>query len=162
MRDEEAPAGTNGGNTPNTNHDTDSTVRITYYCDECHRPIEDGDGYVHLAYPPAQADEGEGKATESGGFLMVTAATIKLEVPKPPPPTTTVPTRHWETHHRRCDPHPNRDDYWYAVERMRTLVDLAHRTKHLSETKRWFPTTDWPDLVVRALWSIPWTVGGVS
>ncbi|WP_197487856.1 hypothetical protein [Rhodococcus sp. LB1] len=166
MRHEAAPAGTNGGNTPNTNHDTDSTVRITYVCDECHRPVQDGDGYVHLQYPPAQADAGEGEATEGeategGGFPMVTAATMMEQSKRPkPPPTTTVPTRHWETHHRRrCDPDPYGDDYWIAVERVRTLVDLANRTKHLSE-KRWFPTTDWPDLVVRALWSVPWTFGG--
>ncbi|PBC35027.1 hypothetical protein CJ179_50275 [Rhodococcus sp. ACS1] len=68
---------------------------------------------------------------------------------------------HWEIHHRRCDPNLDRYDYAIAVERVRTLVQLAHWTQHLGR-KLWFPATDWPDLVVRALRSVPWTTGGLA
>jgi hypothetical protein len=48
----------------------------------------------------------------------------------------------WEALHRDCDPHPERSDYWIAVERIRAEDQLTWWTLHLGD-KRWIGRTDW-------------------
>ena len=48
--------------------------------------------------------------------------------------------------HRHCDPHPDGEDYWFGVERARSLAAVIDWTAHLLG-KDWFPETNWDQLL---------------
>ncbi len=104
---------------------------ITWLCDECHRPVADGTGCLHIAYSAIRATEaGQRKWKQDHPGPVFTVADL-LTFPAPAP---------WAVHHLRCDPRPNSDDYWFGVERIRSAVDVIEWTSHLT-AKAW--STDW-------------------
>src|SRR5712664_2891479 len=96
-------------------------------CDVCGRPIADGHGYIELIDPKTgnyprwnDRDEREylralyaweDKHTAPSGVTMFTSADF-ADMPQP---------RRCDivAYHRRCDPRPNRDAYWFDVDRAR-------------------------------------------
>lgn len=57
------------------------------------------------------------------------------------------PLPRWEVHHEECDPAKDRDDYWMAIERVRTPQTLLGWTLHFVETKDFADTSNWTDFM---------------
>ena len=100
---------------------------ITWTCNKCSKPIEDGAGYVIVDAVEADRCEEEAVTTP----VDMTDAPGRVE---------------WEVLHAGCDPHPERSDYRVAVERMRTPAQVLHWTTHLMKTS-WLRSTNWDDLL---------------
>jgi hypothetical protein len=56
----------------------------------------------------------------------------------------------WRIHHRRCDPSPGIDGYWFHANRCGTERHLLAWTAHLLE-KDWLKDTDWSVFLYRLL-----------
>ena len=112
---------------------TATTGGITWVCDKCHRPIANGQGYVHIACSAIRSTEAGQRKWDQEHPGPVYAAADLVTYPAPAP---------WEIHHHRCDPRPNSDDYWFGIERIRSAVDVIEWTEHLTG-KAW--STDWSD-----------------
>ncbi|HEV8534861.1 MAG TPA: hypothetical protein VGR87_03960 [Candidatus Limnocylindria bacterium] len=94
---------------------------IQWRCGRCSEVIDDGDGYIVIAFSEIRA------------HLAM----------------RTLPgARGWRVVHRRCDRWP-RDGYEINVERIRTARDLADWTRHLAE-KAWLARSNWTELSRRA------------
>lgn len=94
---------------------------LQWPCDVCGKPIADGDGLVTIhrdEIPSHRRAEVEWKRRGPRG--------------------------EWRLWHRGCDPDINSDDYFFRIERVRTVADLLDMTAHLSE-KGW--DTNWPDVL---------------
>lgn len=64
-----------------------------------------------------------------------------------------VPLGRWQAWHRQCDPHPDSNSYWIAVERCKTLGELVHWAGHLMQ-KNWMQDTDLSRLLLElGTWS---------
>jgi hypothetical protein len=48
--------------------------------------------------------------------------------------------------HRGCDPNPDGEEYWIAVERIRTATDVIWWSAHLLG-KNWIEHTNWGDVL---------------
>lgn len=121
-----------------------STVsnKITWTCDVCGQPVDDGTGYLHASYLDIQAAKDARKQYDQehapdGGWQVVDL----LNLPKRAP---------WQVHHRACDPRPDGGDYIIEVERIRTHLEVLERTAHLLE-KTWLPLTDWNSIIQRVV-----------
>lgn len=96
---------------------------LTWLCQRCEEPINDGDGYLHVSH------------TEIRHVL-------RLQVYDQP--------ALWMVHHRGCDPRPMSDDYWIDVAHVHTWHDVLDRHLHL-QRKKWLPATDWPSVIYNAV-----------
>ena len=124
---------------------------LEWVCEQCGEPIADGAGYVCVDERAARAFEEKEVAWQAQTIANQTAAGSAtgfisgadlLDYPQPV---------HWEFLHEACDPHPNRaNDYWYAIERVRTPGDVLSRSAHLLESKDWLRHTDWHLVLSRA------------
>jgi hypothetical protein len=120
-------------------------LRLT--CEECDERIADGDGYltvslaaIHRREQAEQECEQENlRRTTPGGLSLYSAADL----------LTVLEIIRWRVLHSRCDPDPEGDDYWIAVERIKTPSGLLELTAHLIETKAWLEHTDYADLLRR-------------
>lgn len=109
--------------------------QLLWLCETCGQPIADGEGYLHVDLDEVRHATDAGAKVNREGTVDVAAL-------------LDVPDVHWRTHHGRCDPRPESNDYCIAVERARDHADLLARTAHLSG-KRWIDVTDWYDLMAR-------------
>lgn len=127
------------------------TPPFTWTCDKCHRPVANEKGYICCDWLEAlkrqrlhdQRDREKRKEAEASGtkFICWTGAELLRDYQ---PPVT------WEVLHYRCDPDPDRNDYWFAIERCRDLEDLLDWNAHLAE-KQWLKHTDWFRFIQRRL-----------
>lgn len=115
------------------------TRDLVWICDTCTKPVADFTGYLHVSLLEVhQAEQAHRAFEERTSNIPVLPVSEYLE----------LPTVHWVTHHRDCDPDIESADYCIQVDRLRTHADLLARTAHLSE-KRWLEVTDWFDLIRR-------------
>lgn len=98
-----------------------------WQCDFCGHAIRGDTGYVFV-------DWGEAMRRHT----LRRQGTQSPQYPRVP----------WHVAHRRCDPNPDRDDYWFAANRCRATDDALDWWLHLSE-KGWVAETDWPRFVRR-------------
>lgn len=115
---------------------------LLWTCDECGKPVTDGDGWVTIdyaelnAYRDATADWEKAHPTPEHG-LRCFSLTDLMELPDPV---------RWHVWHRACDPNIDSCDYCIDVERIRTAAQILKWTAHLME-KTWLPDTTWRDLL---------------
>lgn len=123
-------------------------ARLTWPCSACGLPVPDGSGYLtvsvvdadarHIAAESVRATTGTPipvplGETPSKSYTLHEIMQIPDEVP-------------WHAFHDSCDPDPDSGGYWFAIERIRTLVALVHWTAHLEE-KQWLADTNWMDIL---------------
>lgn len=123
-------------------------LEFEWPCDACARPIEDGDGYLHinlLSIAMAEAAEQNWQrawaAQDSSSFDLAGpfgAPTLAL----------------WQAHHEACDTAIEADDYWIDVHRIRTPVQALRWTLHFAG-KGWLDVTDWTQVAHRTLTQVP-------
>lgn len=117
---------------------------LVWLCDECGAPVEDGDGYLTVKYADIREYKRSHDAFDEAhrrpnGWVVYNLAELD-EI---------AGLARWSVLHRNCDPDPESEDYWYAIERVRTYADLLERTAHLLG-KTWLPTTTWHSILRRA------------
>ena len=126
--------------------------RIRWACDVCGRPARGPDAYVCVDVRRAfevwrehdrlDAEwEAEWRAAHPQGGLKTRSISDFDVYPDLVP---------WEVVHRACDPNPERDDYWFSLDRCDTEARLLAWTAHLVD-KTWLVWTDWAGLLRRAL-----------
>jgi len=116
---------------------------LVWTCSTCCQPVANGRGYVCVDSNQAgltharheTVDFEYRKRQEAEGSLVPYPLDEVWDDPVP-----------WAAYHHGCDPRPDSGDYWFAVERCRTLAEFLHWSAHLLE-KRWFAHTDWRDLM---------------
>lgn len=121
--------------------------RLTVICTGCAGEIADGQGVIECDWHAANrlmdnraAREAENRA-RNGGLLIYGGPNnpwgpvfeLSDDVP-------------WAAYHYDCDPFPEKDTYWFAVERCRSLADLFGWIGHLAE-KEWVGHTTWMECV---------------
>lgn len=116
--------------------------RFEWNCDECRRPINDGEGYVLLDRNEMRRRRNPQSTTALGAVDLKVAA-FQLE-------NSTVSVLH-----HRCDPSPAREDqYWVDIDKVRTIEGLVNLTQHLME-KQWLHIFDWMRFFTRAWNQVP-------
>jgi hypothetical protein len=119
---------------------------LTWACDECGKPIPDGEGYITVSYAEIHAyrqwhDEfDERQRIKANGGLISYCISELAGMPDP---------ARWRCLHRSCDPTPDSTDYWIDIERIRTYPRLLEWTAHLLE-KTWLQSTSWRSILRRA------------
>lgn len=118
---------------------------LTWICEACSRPVNDGKGYLHVSMHDVHERERawrefEKKHTTELGLQIAGEAWSEM--------FDMVDIAKWQAHHGECDPDPDSGDYWFAIERVRTHADLLRRTGHLME-KTWLEATDCAELIDR-------------
>lgn len=125
-------------------------MTLTWKCDVCRLPVEDGDGWVtvdlreavRVAESQRDFQRAEDRRKEAAGtsWIALDLAGL-LDLPDEAP---------WKVYHRSCDPDPREDRpaYWFDVERMRTAAQVLDWGFHL-QGKNWFAGTDWQGLIRR-------------
>lgn len=108
-------------------------MAITWTCDGCDKPIADGEGYIAVAYSDIRKTEEAREAWERANPGPMFTGAALMAYPK---------DARWHALHRDCDPLPDAADYWFGVERLRTIRHALDWTLHLME-KVWLPCTDW-------------------
>lgn len=119
------------------------SARLEWCCSECGDPIDDDAGYVAVDTAEAirveQAHEEFDRQRRESGAMFIDMAAL-LALPK---------AARWFAAHRRCDLNPGRaSDYWFGVERCRTIGELLDWNSHLAE-KRWVAHTDWARFIAK-------------
>lgn len=114
--------------------------QLVWLCAECHLPIANGQGYIHVNLRTVNEVESywrerEQRQIESGN-LYADLSDVR-DWPEDAP---------WVAHHAACDPEPEAGDYWFDVKRARTHAHLLDWTAHLMG-KVWLEFTDWDDLI---------------
>lgn len=116
--------------------------QLVWLCAQCHTPIADGQGYIHVNMPTVNAVEHywrqDNERQHDNDSAFVDLSEIRAWPDDAP----------WMAHHADCDPEPTASDYWFDVKRARTHAQLLNRTAHLME-KNWLKHTDWDDLIRR-------------
>lgn len=112
---------------------------IEWICAVCRCPIIDEAGFVEVRYADCRRYAVELRDWKSANPGPVIEGAALLTYPKRAP---------WLAFHWVCDPEPNGESYWIAVERIGTAAEFIDWMGHLSE-KRWFAHTDWPSLCHR-------------
>lgn len=122
---------------------------LTWTCDACAQPVHGDEGYIHVddyaarqvveAREQDRRDRYERAKTDPIGAYFYSLTELR-SLPQSVP---------WQVHHRACDPRPDTDDYWFAVERAATHADLLHWTAHLMG-KNWLSGTAWDDFIRKA------------
>ncbi len=113
-----------------------SEEKLVILCDGCLRPIEDGDGFLHVdhaeinRYRNQRPDEDQPAFTLSEFLARYDPA-------------------HWQAHHTECDKGSGSVDYDIAVEKVRTWPGLVATTAHMMG-KTWLTATDWDHLLEEA------------
>lgn len=117
-------------------------LEVTAWCAVCGHQVLAGAGYVCVDVKVAIENERvwhEYEKTEpESGYIDVGGM---LEAHR-----DLVP---WTVLHAACDPHPERDDYWFDVGRSTPLAALLDWNAHLLE-KRWIQHTNWTRFLVAA------------
>lgn len=108
-------------------------MAIIWNCDQCAKPIDDGTGYVAVSYSDIRKTEEAREAWEKANPGPVYRGDVLMAYPE---------DARWHALHADCDPMPDSGDYWFAVERIRTIAQALDWTLHLME-KVWLPCTDW-------------------
>ena len=115
------------------------TDRIVWACDECRKPIADGDGYVTVSYDDLAEHEADERDYDRrmdekyGPGLRAVTGTDFLTGPG---------LVSWRILHRDCDSRPDGVDYWIGVERIRSQAQALEWCAHLLG-KNWIQHTDW-------------------
>lgn len=116
-------------------------MNIQWNCDTCHQPIHAKQGWITINYGDIRNYE-EGKAAweaEHQDWAYPLSAW-----------DTYPETPHWHVWHKDCDPDIDSMDYTIDIERIRTKGHMLSWTAHLL-SKYWFPSTNWDDIIRRAL-----------
>ena len=121
---------------------------FVWRCDVCGEAIADDDGYLCADWSAASRCEDEqrraraatARRAEERGDGLIPASTI-----------TSLSRVPWCVYHRACDPEPERGDYWFGVERCRTLAALLDWNVHLCAKPWVVGHTDWPRFIHRHL-----------
>jgi predicted GIY-YIG superfamily endonuclease len=112
---------------------------VLWVCDECHGPVGNGEGYLHISYHAIH----EAEQNRTGWKAKYPGPTIDgsalAQYPKP---------AQWLVHHDECDPESDQGDYVISIERARTAAQMLSWTAHLMG-KNWLPATDWRELLER-------------
>lgn len=116
-----------------------SELNLVWNCDVCNRPIADGRGYICVSYremdKTEQARLSWKQKEREAGFGKTSAIVWLNELPDLQPAS-------WQALHGECDPEPDRLDYFYNIERCRTIFQFIECTAHLLG-KTWIKNTNW-------------------
>lgn len=114
-------------------------TRLVWTCDECHRPINAGDGYVWVSQSNAAKamDDLQEWEDRARGVQFLTRYDLE-----------NIPQRvSWHAHHRSCDPELHDVHYWYDVSRLNTWEGIFDFLAHVT-SKEWVTRgTDVPTLL---------------
>jgi hypothetical protein len=132
----------------------EAETEIDWRCDSCRGVVENGTGYIHIAYPDVFRRREERENWDREHDQTVVNARDLWNSDKPP-------LVKWQVHHRRCDPNSNAGDYWFGIERCRTWKMLNGWTAHLLE-KSWLSSTNWREFIVSMPSAHDWDIGGMS
>jgi hypothetical protein len=126
---------------------TKTAVALTFICDKCKKHVPDHEGYIcvdkcrALSEVPKLVQEWKDahpSRNEDGSLRLMRATEWN-----------SYPDRvHWHVYHRRCDPNPERDDYWFGIERASSYAALLEWSAHLMG-KKWLKHTDWDGFIYR-------------
>lgn len=118
-------------------------------CSKCRLPIKNGAGYVRVM--DAATGGYPRKATETDLKLTAEAIARRQEQGLPAEGLDHIYALSdleeqpdqiaFDAIHQACDPNPDSDEYWFAVERAKTLEAWCHWVHHLS-SKCWMGTSD--------------------
>lgn len=115
--------------------------RIEWRCNECRRPVADGEGWITIDMREVKAREAAYAEWEARHPGPVVNLRELLELPD---------EVQWQVFHRECDPNIDATAYWFDIERCRTEAQLLDWCSHLLE-KQWLSATAWDDFLRRAL-----------
>lgn len=106
-----------------------------WMCTHCKKPIAAGDGYI-LVMDPGSKGYPNPQPTKSDpptdhGMTFQSFADLKPR----------RPDVEYDVLHHECDPNPDTNPYWFAVERADTLEAWCGWVHHLGE-KTWMGTWD--------------------
>lgn len=121
---------------------------VEWICEVCKTPIDDGRGYVTVSYSellsyPDRVKEWEDEYVDVSPISGWKSYTLDVLQFHPEGPR-------WRVLHRHCDPAINSNDYWIAVERIRTHTDVIAWSAHLFG-KKWIQSTNWNSLIRRTI-----------
>ena len=120
---------------------------LVWTCDECGGPIKDGDGYITVDYADIRehrARVADWNGRHPRGTIYSLAETFDYPMPC-----------QWRVLHRGCDLNLESEDYWIAVERIRTPAALIHWAAHLG-AKTWIQETTWTAILHRQADALGW------
>lgn len=112
---------------------------VLWVCEECHGPVADGEGFLHIRHRDIhEAEQSRLRwEDENNGPVIETAAWLRYPGPA-----------RWLVHHDDCNPEPEASNYCIDVNRARTAAQMLSWTAHLMG-KSWLRATDWRDLLER-------------
>lgn len=115
---------------------------LTWRCDGCSQPIDDGDGWLTVDVRAAIARERRADRIEHhGGGLQAIDIGALMRIGDAIP---------WRAVHPDCDPDHGQAGYCIPVARVRDVVELLDWYGHLG-VKPWAQHTDWHSFVVRTV-----------
>jgi len=132
---------TTSGRRPRKRTPSTTSQQLVWTCDECGRPIRDGDGWVTIGYADIRAyrvaaADWERRHPRGDGWRILSLGEYE-DFPNPV---------RWHVWHRRCDPDITSEDYFIDIDRIRTVAQLLEWSSHLME-KTWFANTTWKDVL---------------
>lgn len=111
---------------------------LVWTCEVCEKPISNGAGYLTVHHGELHAYDRAAAAWEEEHQGWIHSGEVFVSYPH---------AVRWQVVHAHCDPQPNSaDDYWIAVERIRTPEQVIRWASHLLE-KGWIRNTDWGDVL---------------
>jgi hypothetical protein len=113
--------------------------RIAWRCSICGRRIANGAGWITINSQELNTCLSASLAWREAHPGPLLSGTELSELPDP---------AHWRVLHRRCDPEPEDNGYWFDIERARTVRQLLGWTAHLMG-KSWLEYTDWQNFIAK-------------
>jgi hypothetical protein len=112
---------------------------LTWRCLNCGEPVLDGTGYLHVNHTEIDSVRAAHDAFDKRTHGVIAGKDWDdwFALPDHAP---------WGIHHASCDPRPESNDYWVAIERVRTQAAMLTWTAHLME-KNWIGYTNWIELI---------------
>lgn len=129
--------------TPTTPLLATEACRLEWICDECSRPIDDGDGWLTIDTAEAMkrsAPEFLKKTPKDPNPFIASVVDIRALLAYEFTPTI-------RTYHADCD--PSDGGYWFEIGEIRTFDQVIDWNGHLSD-KKWIRGTEWHEVVERA------------
>jgi hypothetical protein len=120
--------------------------RITWLCDECGQPIKPETGYLTVDSGQATRQRQDAEERSHQRKVDARANGQRFVVVNMAEMMTWPECVEWEALHSECDQYPERDDYWFGVERADRLAKLLDWSAHLMG-KVWLEETNWDDLL---------------
>jgi hypothetical protein len=121
---------------------------IVAFCDRCRQEVADGDGCISVRYRDIDRAR---RQRQRAMKILVLARVLRISVESDWLDfIRTKPSARWSVHHYACS-RSTADTYWIDVRELRTRADLMEWTGHLVR-KEWLTETDWPQVLIGAIY----------